>query len=443
MKFTNLKWAAMAALVLASCSESDGGGKGSGNDDHGTGSMEILTPEQSKEFLQAAASELMNQFNPNDQKEAVELAAYFGEKYGDLEMPSNWDFEEYKYSPYAFMKAVGQAAKGNIEALTRSVYKYTYNVKFSDIAGVYEPGYEEWVKTATSKDIVFKFKDQNGSPVELKVTQSGGESDIDYSWIEDDEWDGDRYEYYYYLSIPKNVEATLTANGKKIANAKCVSSIDMNGKNFTADATANLQNLSATTKTTGNNNKVQSNTSISINNNLICTSTADLNGSRLFDEEMWASIDSEDEDYDVDFGKIFKNASCKADLLGKIQVYGDATYYDEFIDDTYNDFDLYDYGTVDNAQKACQNACNRLNDHFKIKLKYNGTATDQGVIKFVPYVEKDYYDTYVYYIPQLLYPDETTYDIDYYINSFSNMGSSIESLLAAYENMWEQAIRRK
>ncbi|MDE5801149.1 MAG: hypothetical protein K2H74_09030, partial [Paramuribaculum sp.] len=145
MRLKTLKWALCSLVVLAGCTDDK-------KDEEVViptppepiEDMEELTPEQSKTFLQATATEALDLFKPEDQKAIIELGVYFEEQYGD------YDFEDVELvTPRSYIKSLTQAAHGNIDALAKAATSYSYNIKFDKLTGIYEPNdrREEWVRT--------------------------------------------------------------------------------------------------------------------------------------------------------------------------------------------------------------------------------------------------------------------------------------------------------
>ncbi len=234
MKSTKILWCLPALLVFGACSDDK---EKNPDGPQGSGTMEIMSPEQSKQYLQKTASEFLDLFKPADQKEVIELASYFDATYGGYDMPEEFDIDE---DTHTFMRSLRQAAEGNFDALTRAAYSYSYTINFKRFAGIYQPNttLREWVRTGESDNIVFKFPKADSSDAVITVTQSGGTSEVDFSYIEKwEDWhwnssnnDYDKEEvretYIYYLSIPKTVNVTLVSGGKHLAAATVVSSVD-------------------------------------------------------------------------------------------------------------------------------------------------------------------------------------------------------------------------
>lgn len=441
MKNQKLIWGLMAIGLMASCSDK----KDDGGIDEPKGDMEVMTPDESKTYLQNTATEFLDLFKPADQKEVIELAAYFSEEYGDLELPENFDIEEEdEYSPKSYLKALSEAAKGDLDGLTRAAYTYTYRINFDRFTGVYEPNKrsEEWVKTGESNDIIFRFNDKNGQRVELKVVQSGGSSDIEYSYEEEYYYD-DNEEYKYYISIPHNVVATLTQAEKELAKTSVVSSVDIDGHKLSADVNAYLCNLAVTAKVEGDDSKVSANTVYSMNGNKVASAQAVVNGHDLCNKAKYDKLGNADDDDEVNniLASMLEKGECVADVLGKVQVYGQVTYYKELVDDLDTDFGYPN--SKDIAKIACQTVCDRLNKNVKMQLRYDGTKTDQATVMFQPYFDQwdSFYENSWEYYPEavLLFPDKTTYSFDSYFEKFTNVSNKFETLLDAYEKMWDNA----
>ncbi len=458
MKLANFKWFALSVIVLAGCGDSKSDNELDNPDGpQGSGTTEVMTPEKSKTFLQNTATDFLNKFNPEDQKAAIELAAYYAEEYGDLDAPEEFIIKAdgKNRMPATYLKALAAAAKGDMDGLTRAATAYSYTIKFGQFTGVYEPNTKkgEWVKTGESKDVVFKFTNKGGQPVELTVSQDGGTYDVDFT-INDWDWDYDEatgswedfeVEHNYYLSVPKKVNVSLKENGKELANSSVVSSIDVKGHTLSAEVVANLMNLKAEANVAGNDSKVEANTSFYVSGEIVATAYATVTGNHLCDKTKYQSFeDMDDDEVEEELSKMLKNGDCGVDVLGKVQVYGQVTYYKELPSDLDGWFDSYDYESKETAHNECQRACNRLNDKIKTQLRYDKTATDQATLQFIPGLDEWGSYSWEYYVTcNLLFPDKTTYSIDSYFENFTNVTNKWDTLLDAYEKIWDSAKVRK
>lgn len=423
-----------------------------------SGPMDVMTSEESKTFLQNTATDFLNKFQPEDQKEAIELAAYYSQEYGDLEPPVEFDIEPDGRSrtPGMYLKALASAAKGDMDALTRAATSYSYTLKFERFSGIYEPDLSngEWVKTGDSNDIVFIFNNKSGQPVELKVTQAGGISDVDFTlteWEDDYDyetgyWEEFEVKYNYFLSIPKNVTVTVKDNGKDLAKSTVVSNINVDGHTLSADIKATLMNLDAEVMISGMDTKIEAYTNFFISGEKVGTAYATINGNNLCNKKKYESFEDMDDDQVKDeLAKMFSNGNCEANILGKVQAFGQATYYKEMPDDLGAYFDDYDYSSKDEARNECQKACDRLNKNVNVVLRYNNTTTDQATFQFAPDFDEwnggSYWEYYL--TTNIIFPDDTSYNLDSYFDKFTNVSNKWDALIDAYEKIWDSAGGRK
>lgn len=441
--------AAVLTLALTGCGDdpdpvSEGDGpEGPG----GNGSMAVMSPEDSKEHLQNTATDFMDLFDSEDQREAIELTSYFSETFGDFDLPDVFYFDEDDYySPARYMKALNSAAKGDLDGLTRAAYTYTYNINFDKLTGIYEPNTrdEEWVKTGNSSDIIFKFKDAKNANCELRVTKAGGNSDFTVE-MEDEDWDYyEGYyteEYIYNLSIPNTVNAELKQGSNTIANTKVTSSINIKGHSLSADVDATLANIQAKANLNGTDNKVTSSADFYIDGKKQASSSATLNGNRLCDLDYLQNLEDEDDEDDAVLN-VLKNGSCSLNALDQVQVYGQATFNRDFFECMDGYWDSYDYNSKSVAENACKEACDKLSNVLKVQLRYNNTATDQATMAFQPQFDSWGYYGWEYYItPVLKFPDGTTYDFEDYFGRFNNVENKFETVINAYENLWNKALQ--
>lgn len=225
---------AMLALGTAACSSDDPeNGPDGGIDGGGDGSItKELTPEESKAHLEESAKNVLNKFNPNDQKPLIDLLDNFDEKYGDLDMPDDFPFAD-DDDDLAFTKWASNLSKslkgGNMLSLSRSGTEF-YALK--DFAGEFEPGTYSWVKKADSNDVVFRFTD-NGQACELRVTGTGTE------WSESFNSDGTKYQF----SIPQTLTVTLTKGSDKLVDTTIKSAYNASAHTVSLDINSTLMNL--------------------------------------------------------------------------------------------------------------------------------------------------------------------------------------------------------
>ena len=207
MKKNHLFWALAlcTSVCLSSCDETK-------NPDGGLleepkGEMELLSADAQKDLLVDVGEELLNTFNPEDQRAAVELAdeLYYKYKRYDWEQISE-DFEEefeeiYSREFDSFFSLPRRLASAitdkqsvsleNMEILL-TLSKFGYVIEFDDKT--------ESVKMTKTDDasVTVKFSDADGTKCEAKVWGEGKEIEGSYTY-EDGHWDSgyDGYGNYY------------------------------------------------------------------------------------------------------------------------------------------------------------------------------------------------------------------------------------------------------
>ncbi len=194
-----------------------------------------------------------------------------------------------------------------------------------------------------------------------------------------------------------------------------------------------MANISVTAKVNGDNTRVEANSEYFVSGKKVGNAYATLTGKDLCDIKKWEEIVNNENDHinypsnaDV-LAKMIDKLDCGADALGKVQVYGQATYYKGMEDDLDFYESYWDDHSKDEARRLCEEACNKLNKNISTQLRYNGTITDQATIKFVPYLDTwgDGYQYWDYTIEtNLLFPDGTSYSIDSY---FDGVATSFEA----------------
>lgn len=436
----------LVLFMTASCDKNPapGGGGDEPGDNGGVGTMEQMTPEESKKYLQNVALEFMGYFDAKDQSDVIELAGYFIDKYGDLEAPEEFLDEDYWYSPNSIMKGIRSLSRSlDAPAMKKYFDEYIYNINFERLKGIYEPGRYEWLRTGDSNDIIIRFSGPNGSTCEAIISASGGESSVDITYTDEfyDYWSGDTYvdDYIYNIRVPKNVTLTLTENSKQHANAKVVTTIDYKGHTYTTDCNATVANISADVTSNGNDSKLYQKSTVAVGGHTIFNSEAEVKGHNLCNVDKILDACEHEEDFWDDITGWLTIGTGKTDVLGKVQAYANITFTDDMANMGGTYWCSYDYSSQIRAKTDAQTTANVLKDNVDVKLRYNGTATDQASIKYeVGFYESEYNDFWEYYLnPVLLFPDGTTYEFEeYFERGFRSVQSQWNSLLNSYERLF-------
>ena len=418
LKFSNLKWVGLCLLALTACD------KGTDIDNpegpQGSGTMQALSPAESKAFLEEAAAKFLVKFNPEDQRDFIELAAYYAMTYSSYKLPENFYalIGSEATAPDSYIRNLSAAAKGDINSLTRAATDFSYTLAFNELTGVYEPdaATQTWVKTASADDIEFRFDNSAAEPVVMKIAQQGLSAQM------------------------LNVTVDLSENGAQLANSSVISSYDSKGHTFSANVEARLMNLRSQTVMEGKDAIVESRSELFISNEKVGTVYATLKGSGLCDPDRLKELkDTEKLLLNNLIGKMVKKGYCGLDLMGAVQIYGQMDYYEKLPLDIAGEFAGWGNTDKNMVKNACQGACDRLNKNVKGQLRYNGTKTDQATLGFQP-VYKEWETMWGYSAsPVIVFPDNSVYTPVEFFSGFADMAPKLGALLAAYQKIWVEA----
>lgn len=423
---------AMLALGTAACSSDDPeNGPDGGIDGGGDGSItKELTPEESKAHLEESAKNVLNKFNPNDQKPLIDLLDNFGEKYGDLDMPDDFPFAD-DDDDLAFTKWASNLSKslkgGNMLSLSRSGTEF-YALK--DFAGEFEPGTYSWVKKADSNDVVFRFTD-NGQACELRVTGTGTE------WSESFNSDGTKYQF----SIPQTLTVTLTKGSDKLVDTTIKSAYSASAHTVSLDINSTLMNLNIASQLNGTDDKVTEHMELNVSGERIITTNATMNGRNLCNrgmlEDLFDDITGEKAD------RFFTDGYAEVNINGDVQVKANLSQISKFVDAL--DYDE-DSAYNNTAKSGADNAAKTLTEILPASMYYTNSSTVQATLAWEAYVNESWVnswnnETHEWWSarPVIKFADGTAYAFDGYFGNgkFASVEDLFESILDKYEDIWD------
>lgn len=449
MKKTNLFFAFVlmtSACLISSCKGGDDPTGGLLDDPKGT--MGVLSPDEQKDFLVDVGEELINTFNPNDQKEAVELAdeLYYkyknydwdaiGEEFEDeLDDIYSTEFESFFGMPRRMIDVINGKKKVSLEnkEILLTLSKFGRIIEFDDK--------NKTVKITKTDDpsVVAKFSDSEGTKCELKVWGEGKEIEGSYTY-EDGHWD---YNYDEWVSDGKRtirvkVPRTIKMHLKHGSNSLISFTFnwDSNIKDY-VNTSLNLQviNLVFAEETKVSTTEASAVFSFSYGDKGLIAAAVNLPKYELIDWEGGKDITEEEgenwlEEYDDKYksmlGKVGKG-EVKLDIFGKVQLRGGVTDGAALVDAYYNWGDKY----YNDEQDECQDLCDLLNKYIYLSVYYNNTTTEQA--KLLMQVYEDYYG---YDIEPIMYfpQDETSIAVMTYFNSSKFLGlvDLVEELANSY-----------
>lgn len=451
MKKTNLFVALVlivSACVISSCKGPLNNDPTGGLLDDPKGTMGVLSPDEQKDFLVDVGEELINTFNPNDQKEAVELAdeLYYkyknydwdaiGEEFEDeLDDIYSTEFESFFGMPRRMIDVINGKKKVSLEnkEILLTLSKFGRIIEFDDK--------NKTVKITKTDDpsVVAKFSDSEDTKCELKVWGEGKEIEGSYTY-EDGHWD---YNYDEWVSDGKRtirvkVPRTIKMHLKHGSNSLISFTFnwDSNIKDY-VNTSLNLQviNLVFAEETKVSTTEASAVFSFSYGDKGLIAAAVNLPKYELIDWEGGKDITEEEgenwlEEYDDKYksmlGKIGKG-EVKLDILGKVQLRGGVTDGAALVDAYYNWGDKY----YNDEQDECQDLCDLLNKYIYLSVYYNNTTTEQA--KLLMQVYEDYYG---YDIEPIMYfpQDETSIAVMTYFNSSKFLGlvDLVEELANSY-----------
>ena len=457
MKKTNLFFAFVlmtSACLISSCKGGDDPTGGLLDDPKGT--MDVLSPDEQKDFLVDVGEELINTFNPNDQKETVELAdeLYYkyknydwdaiGEEFEDeLDDIYSTEFESFFGMPRRMIAAINGKKKVSLEnkEILLTLSKFGRIIEFDDK--------NKTVKITKTDDpaIIAKFSDSEGTKCELKVWGEGKEIEGSYTY-EDGYWDWgyDEYGNYYEngwvsegkrtirVKVPRTIKMYLKHGSKSLISFTF--EWDSNIKDY-VNTSLNLQviNLTFAEETKVSTTEASAVVSFSYGDKGLIAAAVNLPKYELIDWEGGKDITEEegenwleeyDDKYEALLGKVGKG-EVKLDILGKVQLRGGVTDGAALVDAYYNWGDKY----YNDEQDECQDLCDLLNKYIYLSVYYNNTTTEQA--KLLMQVYEDYYG---YDIEPIMYfpQEETSIAVMTYFNSSKFLGlvDLVEELANGY-----------
>lgn len=426
MKKLYIVTAALAAamVILPGCKK---------DDNHENEKVDVMTPDQSKEYITEVGQEIANLFNPEDQADLLELCQYFEEEYGDLELPDDFTFEEEEYeyndnkpsNPLNVIKSLRKAGKtGSPTAMTRAAsYIYTYRYSFDYAAGVYEPGLYSWEKVPSerTKDIVFRFKDDSRKECELRIVRSSDSWNFEYT-------EEDEYEQGNYLGeIPTNLTATLKQASNELANVNLASNFNQQACTLTASMTGNIANISFSGNINGNNSEMKLDAKGTVSGTEVASYNVTLTGNKMCDlYYVSANIDENPE-------RVIKGGNAHVSIMsGKLSADANAKLNADVLHALENS-EAYGYGDnyKEDLNEMKENA-ELINKNISAQF-YTG-ATKQADLIFEAEADRngDYYDICIN--PMLQFSDDTILSLEEYTaKGFLSLEDTFEDLADSYK----------
>lgn len=416
----------LGALSLSACQEKDPNDPSNNGGENGSiNTGKELTVEESKEYLEKAANEFMDYFNPDDQKEAVELTQYLAENYDGYEIPMEFE-KEY---PLRSMKRVAQALRaGNFFAAATAAMPNVVN--FDNYTGVYKVSGSRWVRVSDAASIKFQFKNANGQDGYLEITKDAKDYDeLNKSPMPED----------LVIYVPRKLTAKLVCGGKTYYSVSTTSALTMNTSyDVEVDATFANANAKVTMKATNTSIKLSGVGNISGKQVLVANATVSGRDMCNFDKLQYIEKDS-------DFDRFFQTIEGSMTAIDKVMVKATSKNLSSLADITgnysYSDdyYDYPDFTTEAEAMTACQKDINTLTSNLTADVYLGGKR--QASLGFIPFSEKYEWSNSVAgeveVMPVIKFHDGTTYEIDEYFteSAFKSVVNNFDFIIRAYERL--------
>lgn len=391
--------AVAVALSMTSC----GGEDGDSNEP-----VDVqFNVEETKEFVSQTASELMSKFKAEEQKELIDLLNHIEQNYGHISFEDESDSYPYR--------AIGRSTE-----VIDLVNDYT---------GIYTPQGNEWVKTGSSADLIFRAPDARYGTIELKVTRSSNSLNVTV----------DDYGDNYTVIVPKSAKAVLTASGRSMLTIDVTADYNATAKTISASETVTGANIKWVSNVTGTNSLANATSSLVVNGETVLTAKGSVNGRNLTDI---SSIQNALED--EDFSNMFSNGTFEGDVLGKMQLKGNILFSEDLFeaaDEWFEYGPYYEYSSAAAASAACDRALSVLNRGISANVMFNGGSDSRASLTFIKdnysYTDWQGNECGEYYtMPALKFPDGTTYTDEFFSEGFDAIVSQWEKLVNSYARLW-------
>ncbi len=433
--------AVIAALGMTACDSNDDNGGGNIETNNPNTGETPTTPVEEKKYIENTAVELKKVLNPQDQADFLNFCKDFSREFDGFINDDDYDY------PYDYMargvRDLGMSLrKGDLLGMTRAMQEISYS--FSDIAGVYEPDFEEeeWVRTGDSKNLEYRFK-VNGQNCSLTVAPSGGEwSASGEGWIEEDEYPYDEVKALIKVAVPRNVTLKLTQGSKTLMSGKVVSDYNQGGKTASCDVDATVANITLKAEADLNNTRCVAHAVATVGGTQVLEANGVLNGHDMCDFDRLMMI-ANGPDHDVDddseawitspynIHSLFKDGTANTNIMRRMFVSGTC---DNMAHLAYT-FDNFE----DENQGLAQTQVAYINDHIKAQFFLGGAKEPSGNIVWQLMKDVDEWNpqyTYWYAEPVLKFnSDGSTYTFEQYFNEddFASTISVFTSIADLYE----------
>lgn len=372
-------------------------------------SQTVMTPTAAFNYIKDTAVDALGRFNPEDQRDILQISKIFIETYGDYEMPDEFYDDPY-YSPARVIGALNHSIRRkNPFGLTRASYDYS----ITDYAGIYEPDprREQWVRTGDSKSVIFRAP-VNGQTVEICASPSGSD------WI----LDADET-----VLVPGTLTTTVKWGSRVLASVTVKSNADIDRCKVSLDIVAEAANIVASVNIDGNNSRISETGRISVSGSTVVATETLLSGSGLCDIDSWGEDD--------DITEKLREATMSVNTLDRVYISAQCSDFSIVADGLDCWYDSYSGVSQDMAEKEVRKACETINRNLGVEVKFAGSSAVQANLCWVPVVYNDYSYWEIYPGAAVRYAyDGSTELIESVDYNFNIVTDQFENLINRYSN---------
>ena len=372
-------------------------------------SQTVMTPTAAFNYIKDTAVDALGRFNPEDQRDILQISKIFIETYGDYEMPDEFYDHPY-YSPARVIGALNHSIRRkNPFGLTRASYDYS----ITDYAGIYEPDShrEEWVRTGDSKSVIFRAP-VNGQTVEICASPSGSD------WI----LDADET-----VLVPGTLTTTVKWGTRVLASVTVKSNADIDRCKVSLDIVAEAANIVASVNIDGNNSRISETGRISVSGSTVVATETLLSGSGLCDIDSWGEDD--------DITEKLREATMSVNTLDRVYISAQCSDFSIVADGLDCWYDSYSGVSQDMAEKEVSKACDTINRNLGVDVKFAGSSAVQADLYWTPVIYNDYSYWEIYPGAAVRYAyDGSTELIESVDYNFNIVTDQFENLIDRYSN---------
>lgn len=405
-----------------------------------------LTADEQKTKLVDVATQFVEVFNAEDQKEAVEALDWIVYYYFVGENYYSWD-EVGSY--YEDVLNIVSATASNARRLSGG--QFTANLaaeiyEFPDFTGIFEANDKtmSWEYVGPSENITLRCTDKDGNPAEVVLTASGEEVEFEYEYWDYDSTTGEDFRHPFTAVLPSKISLSLKINGNEYVKYDMDFDVEKSSHiklNTNVKITDILYDLAVSVE----KNSVSVSTNLKYGDKTLLAVTASAPSCVLMDKgdnidwDKWFELYGDAFEYgtgEIEFGNLIAEANILSQIQIKAESQDPSALYRSMndLDEEYENRYGYDYYDMRDYNLEVSDLVNK---NVSVSVYYSSDVKQAEIRTEV--FEDDYYssyeDSYYYVGPVVYFPkDETSYAFDEYFTerAFGSVIELTETLVNQY-----------